>query len=109
MAELETTFDDNEAIATAPGDIPLPGDIAEGDYLIVSFAINRRHVDAGGIFVVSYDGGLYVKRLRTARGGVVEVLSANPAYSPESFTAEEAEELLQVHAKVVWKLGPLRS
>ncbi|MCA9947594.1 MAG: hypothetical protein KC449_29140 [Anaerolineales bacterium] len=24
MAELETTFDDNEAIATAPGDIPLP-------------------------------------------------------------------------------------
>lgn len=95
-------------VIQARGDSMVPL-INEGDYLIIRFGIDRRFVDAGGVFIVSYDGGLYVKRLRTAKGGVIQVISENQSYPLEEFTAEEAEELLQVHAKVVWKLGPLRS
>lgn len=95
-------------VIQARGDSMVPL-VNEGDYLIISFAIDRRYVDAGGIFIVSYDGGLFVKRLRTAKGGVIQVISENQSYPLEEFTAEEADELLKVHAKVVWKLGPLRS
>ena len=94
-------------IIAATGDSMFPT-IQDGDLLIINFSIDRPHVDAGGVFVVSYAGGLFVKRLQVMVDGTIQIISDNPAYAPERIDRDVADELMQVHAQVIWTFAPLR-
>lgn len=82
--------------------------IQDGDLLIINFSVDRPHVDAGGVFVVSYAGGLFVKRLQVMVDGTIQIISDNPAYAPERIERDMADDLMQVHAQVIWTFAPLR-
>jgi hypothetical protein len=70
--------------------------LSDGDEILVDR--DRREVRGkGGIFVIRLDGGLMVKRLRPAVGGV-EVVSDNPAWSTRLVRGGE----LEVIGRVAW-------
>ena len=94
-------------IIAATGDSMFPT-VQDGDLLIIDFSVGRPHVDAGGVFVVSYAGGLFVKRLQVMVDGTIQIISDNPAYAPERIERDMADELMQVHAQVIWTFAPLR-
>lgn len=91
----------------ARGDSMLPT-IADGDVLIVSFDIDRQDVANGGVFVITYEGNLFVKRLQIMIDGTVQIMSDNKLYDTEKVSREMADEHMQVHAQVIWSGGPLR-
>lgn len=70
--------------------------LSDGDEILVDR--ERREVTGrGGIFVIRLDGGLMVKRLRVAVGGV-EVISDNSAYPARLC----ARDIVEVIGRVVW-------
>ena len=96
-----------------PGIIEARGDsmeptIADGDILILDFSIDSSTVNDGGVFVISVDGTLLVKRLQVAVDGHILIRSDNDLYEQEKVTREFADERITVHAKVVWAGGPIR-
>ncbi|MBW8638951.1 hypothetical protein K1W69_17275 [Hoeflea sp. WL0058] len=94
-------------IIEARGDSMEPT-IRDGDILLLNFEINRQDVANGGVFVISIDGHLYVKRLQILLDGSIKILSDNKNYDPETVDREYADEKMMVHARVVWAGGPLR-
>lgn len=94
-------------IIEARGDSMEPT-IFDGDILLLNFSIDRSAVDGGGVFVITVDGSLLVKRLQVTLDGHVLVLSDNDNYETEKVTREYADERMIVHAQVVWSGGPIR-
>lgn len=94
-------------IIEARGDSMEPT-IRDGDILLLNFEINRQDVANGGVFVISIDGHLYVKRLQIMLDGSIKILSDNNHYEAETVDREYADEKMMVHARVVWAGGPLR-
>lgn len=94
-------------IIEARGDSMEPT-IADGDILILDFSIDRSVVNDGGVFVISVDGALLVKRLQVTVDGHILIRSDNDLYEQEKVTREFADEQITVHAKVVWAGGPIR-
>jgi len=94
-------------IIEARGDSMEPT-IHDGDILLINFSIDRRNVDAGGVFVVSFEGGLMVKRLQMMTSGAVRISSDNDYYQPEEISREDADERMSVLAQVVWVGGAIR-
>lgn len=94
-------------IIEARGDSMEPT-IRDGDILLLDFDIDRAAIDAGGVFVITVDGALLVKRLQATVDGAILVLSDNDYYQPERLTREFADERMTVHARVVWSGGPIR-
>lgn len=94
-------------VLEARGDSMLPV-IEDGDQMIISFDISQRDVANGGIFIVSYGGNLFVKRLEILLDGSIKIISENPSYDPQIVTRETADELMNVHAKVIWIGGKPR-
>lgn len=82
--------------------------IRDGDILLVNFDIDRTAVDGGGVFVITVDGALLVKRLQATVDGAILILSDNDLYQPERVTRDFADERMTVHAQVVWSGGPIR-
>ncbi len=72
--------------------------LQDGDDILVDRAQNAFR---DGIYVVRLDETLMVKRLATAGGGRVSLLSQNLAYPPVTVAVEEIE----IIGKVVWKGG----
>ncbi len=85
--------------------------IGDGDLLIVNFSIARRDLAAGGIFVFTWDGDIYCKRLAIdmATGDLVVISDNASLYEPQRIPAELAEEKLQLHCKVIRTIAPPRS
>lgn len=94
-------------VLEARGDSMLPV-IEDGDQMIISFDISQRDVANGGIFIVSYGGNLFVKRLEILLDGSIKIISENPSYAPQIVNRETADELMNVHAKVIWIGGKPR-
>jgi len=94
-------------IIEARGDSMEPT-IADGDILILDFSIDSSVVNDGGVFVISVDGVLLVKRLQVTVDGHILIRSDNDLYEQEKVTREFADESITVHAKVVWAGGPIR-
>jgi phage repressor protein C with HTH and peptisase S24 domain len=94
-------------IIEARGDSMEPT-IADGDILILNFSIDSSAVNDGGVFVISVDGVLLVKRLQATVDGHILIRSDNDLYEQEKVTREFADERITVHAKVVWSGGPIR-
>lgn len=94
-------------IIEARGDSMEPT-IADGDILLLDFSIESSVVNDGGVFVISVDGALLVKRLQVTVDGHILIRSDNDLYEQEKVTREFADERITVHAKVVWAGGPIR-
>lgn len=94
-------------IIEARGDSMEPT-IADGDILLLDFSISSSVVNDGGVFVISVDGALLVKRLQVTVDGHILIRSDNDLYEQEKVTREFADERIKVHAKVVWAGGPIR-
>lgn len=94
-------------IVEARGDSMEPT-IRDGDILLLNFDVSRAHVDAGGVFVITVDDALLVKRLQVMLDGSVMVISDNDLYQAEKVSREVADERMVVHAQVVWVGGPIR-
>ncbi len=80
--------------------------IRDGDLLIVRFDIDRIRKD--GVYVVSFDGEIRVKRL-SVNPGEVTMSSDNELHKAVTMTREDAERRLIVHGQVFWSGGALRS
>ncbi|MFC3873299.1 LexA family transcriptional regulator [Neisseria musculi] len=60
-----------------------------------------------GVYLITFQGYTYIKRLARGKGGVIFVTSDNPAYAKSDFQITPAEyEQLTVHGKF-WKVLPL--
>lgn len=53
-------------------------------------------VNRGGIFVVSTPGGLFIKRLQLKANGMIDLISDNSAYGPESVAYDDVEVIGKV-------------
>lgn len=82
--------------------------IRDGDILLLNFDIDRQDVANGGVFVITIDGNLFVKRLQIMLDGSIQIMSDNELYDTELVDREYADEKMRVHAQVVWAGGPLR-
>lgn len=60
-----------------------------------------------GVYLITFQGYTYIKRLARGKGGIIFVTSDNPAYAKSDFqiTPDEYDELI-VHGKF-WKALPL--
>lgn len=94
-------------IIEARGDSMEPT-IRDGDILLLNFDIGNQDIANGGVFVITIDGNLFVKRLQIMLDGTIVIRSDNERYQPERVDREYADEKMQVHARVVWAGGPLR-
>jgi phage repressor protein C with HTH and peptisase S24 domain len=80
--------------------------IRDGDVMIVRFDID--HIKNDGIYIVSYDGEIRVKRLTVNLGEVV-LTSDNERHADQIIPRTQADERLKVHGLVFWAGGTLRS
>lgn len=60
-------------------------------------------INRGGIFVVATPGGLFIKRVQLKTDGMIDLISDNDAYLPESLRAED----IKVVGKVVGAIGEI--
>lgn len=92
-------------VMQAVGDSMEPN-IRDGDLMLVRFDISSIRED--GVYVVSYDGEIRVKRLTVNLGEVV-LSSDNPRYRDQRVPRIEADERLVVHGMVFWTGGVIRA
>ena len=81
--------------------------IRDGDILMVTHDIDDDDVAGGGIFVISVEGHLMVKRLHKRLNGDMQIISDNERYEKETIAAAELAHKLVVHARVFWHGGPI--
>lgn len=63
------------------------------DKEIILFDKDNRDVKNGGIFIVSTNAGLFVKRVALKTDGSLELISDNKSYNSEHVELEEMESL----------------
>jgi phage repressor protein C with HTH and peptisase S24 domain len=80
--------------------------IRDGDLMIVRFDIDKIRND--GVYVISYEGEIRVKRLTIHLGEVV-LSSDNDRYAAERIKREVAEQHLIIHGIVFWSGGSIRA
>lgn len=73
--------------------------LLNGDEIIIDKQVLR--VDVNGIYVIALRGDLLVKRVQRKLDGSLVVKSDNPAYDPETITADKAEDF-RVLGRMVW-------
>ncbi len=86
------------AVLTAKGDSMEPT-IGNGNVLLVDRQVEQ--VTNDGIYVLSVNNNLFVKRLYTRMDGSVVIKSDNPAYPDETFPYEAAGDLAVI-GRVCW-------
>ena len=79
--------------------------IISGDSLVIDKSVNAVSSD-GGIYVISYDGELYVKRVQKLLDGQVSVTSDNHNYRDITIPKSDLVNL-KVIGRVVWYGRPL--
>lgn len=77
-------------------------DLRAGDIVLIDTTDTTARRE--GIYVIRMDGALLVKQLQRLPGGVLKVLSRNPAYEPFTVTVAQLEERdgFTVIGRVVW-------
>ncbi len=90
--------------------MPPDGDSMAPTIPLKSIAFIDTNVTAfvsGGVYLISFDGCEYIKRLHRGKGGVIKVTSDNEFYKASDFeiTPEEESRLI-VHGKM-WKVLPI--
>ena len=88
----------------AVGDSMAPT-IASGDLLLVD--VRAPQLRGEGIYVLSVDDTLLVKRVSVRAGGRVVISSDNKAYPPEEIDRRDLGERLRIIGRVVWVGGPV--
>ncbi|MDO5643631.1 MAG: S24 family peptidase [Paracoccus sp. (in: a-proteobacteria)] len=90
----------NLAVISVRGDSMAP-DLHDGDLILIDRAdATPDAIREGRIYVVNFDGDLYVKRIQRAPGKRLMLVSSNPAY--QSVTVEGADmEGLKIIGRVV--------
>ncbi len=98
--ELRASPDDLRLIYVE-GDSMEP-DLRAGDIILIDHTDNRAARE--GIYVIRMDDALLVKQLQRLPGGVVKVISRNPAYEPFTVAADKLQEHngFAVIGRVVW-------
>lgn len=89
---------DQCSIIAASGDSMQPA-IPDGSLLVVDHS--QKEVRNGHIMVVNVGGDLLVKRIRRRLDGLIELISDNPAYAPETL-GPDALAQLRVVGRVVY-------
>ncbi len=83
--------------------------IRDGDLLMVVQGVEWRTVELGGIFVLSVDDRVLLKRLEILQNGDLNIISDNKAYSPWIVKMEEIDYRVQIHGFVFFGGGKLRT
>ncbi|WP_158093479.1 S24 family peptidase [Acetobacter sp. DsW_063] len=86
--------------------------IEEGDRIILRTDVDS--IRSGSIYAIRIDNSLLVKRLHLKTNGNVEVVSDNPAYSPEELDAAQIRQMIsdggsptKIIGRVVWRMGEM--
>lgn len=81
--------------------------VRHGDLLIVEMAVDNDTVAAGGVFILSVAGMIMIKRLQIMLNSDLKILSDNTAYESETVPADERDDKVIIHGRVVWSGGPM--
>jgi len=57
---------------------------------------DKKEIKKGGVFVVSTPSGLFIKRLSLRSDGMIDLISDNPLYTPESVISDSVEVIGRV-------------
>lgn len=87
------------ALIDVAGDSMTPT-ISNGDLILLDTRPMTHRAE--GIYVISHDNALLVKRLRVRLNGDVEIISDNPRYGSETITGEQLTRL-RIVGRVVWQ------
>ena len=87
------------ALINVAGDSMTPT-ISDGDLILLDTRPMTHRAE--GIYVISHDNALLVKRLRVRLNGDVEIISDNPRYGSETITGEQLTRL-RIVGRVVWQ------
>ncbi|HDL5235640.1 TPA: helix-turn-helix transcriptional regulator [Mannheimia haemolytica] len=93
---FHSTNAQNIRLINVKGDSMYPT-LESGDLIFVDVSIN--HYDGDGVYVFTFDGTLFVKRLQKVKYDLV-ASSDNPAYESWSLTKEEQKNVY-IHGKVM--------
>ena len=74
------------------------------DKEVILFDRENKDVSKGGIFIVSTNAGLFVKRIAQRIDGTVELISDNKNYNSEVINEDEMSGV-SVAGKVIGKVG----
>ena len=82
--------------------VPIVGDsmepdLRDGDLALIDTSLTDR---VEGMLVLVVEGRLVAKRLRNAAGGMIELVSSNPAYPP--VPVDPRKEQLIIVGRIVW-------
>lgn len=64
----------------------------------------QRDISKGGIFIVSTNAGLFVKRVSLKTDGSLELISDNKSYNSEIISQDELESI-ELLGRVIGKVG----
>jgi phage repressor protein C with HTH and peptisase S24 domain len=79
--------------------------IFSGDSLVIDKTMNTVTSD-GGVYVINYDGELFVKRVQKQLDGLVAITSDNKNYQPMTIPLEGLSKL-KIIGRVVWSGHPM--
>jgi phage repressor protein C with HTH and peptisase S24 domain len=79
--------------------------IFSGDSLVIDKTMNTVTSD-GGVYVINYDGELFVKRVQKQLDGLVAITSDNRNYQPMTIPLEGLSKL-KIIGRVVWSGHPM--
>ncbi|WP_191601417.1 LexA family transcriptional regulator [Marinomonas algicola] len=79
--------------------------IFSGDSLVIDKTRDTVTSD-GGVYVINYDGELFVKRVQKQLDGLVAITSDNKNYQPMTIPVESLSKL-QIIGRVVWSGHPM--
>ena len=90
--------------------MPPDGDSMEPSIPRRSITLIKTDIDKfqdSGVYLITFDGYTYIKRLARGKSGVIKVISDNKKYADSDFEIEPHElDLLIIHGKF-WKALPL--
>ena len=88
------------AVIRVVGDAMAPT-LLSSDKCAVDLRANQSFAD--GIYALGFGKSIAFRRIKMRMDGGIDVLSDNPTYTTESFTAAQASESLTVIGRVVWQ------
>ena len=74
------------------------------DKEVILFDKEERDISKGGIFIVSTNAGLFVKRVSLKTDGSLELISDNKSYNSEIISQDELESI-ELLGRVIGKVG----
>ncbi len=93
------------AIISVDGDSMEPN-LKHGEQVLLDLRRNRFDNDA--VYAIQIGGWLRIKRVQTLHNGNVVIKSDNPAFEPETLTADEAADLHVIGRVLPWKFGKFK-